>query len=426
MNRIEIISAATNISAFVLILLIFMMVIIDGAPKNALQRHYTHLLQVALLGVLCEAPVVLLMETAAPQLFIRIFDTLSYAMEGVFQIAAAGYFYEYFRMKTNISRRYYRFWVGLGICAILLAIIAAFTGLYARFDANNQYIQQKTFWLSHLFTCIMMASMLHVISRDKKAYDRRELISLWFYSGVAMACYVLEVVYADLWVAQTGLAASLILLYINIQLQVRQEQQAELVEARIAIMLSQIQPHFLYNSLTAIDRLVYLNPGEAHEAIATFSDYLRVNMDALKQKTPILFEKELEHVRQYLYLEQLRFGTRLRIIYDIQAESFCLPVLTVQPIVENAVRYGVTKRPEGGTVTIRTEETPELVRITIADDGIGFAVDQRPEDARSHLGIANVRSRLADMCGGTLNIESSPGSGTTAMIEIPKQKEGTR
>jgi len=169
------------------------------------------------------------------------------------------------------------------------------------------------------------------------------------------------------------------------------------------------------------------NP-QAQNALLAFSEYLRVNMDSLSQTQPIPFETELRHVKQYLWLEKLRFEERLRVEYDIRTTDFMLPVLTVQPVAENAVYHSLFKNGRGGTVTIKTEETDNSFRITVVDNGLGFNPAQPPEnngrshDGRSHLGIENVRSCLATMCGGTLAIRSILGAGTTVMIEIPKTK----
>ena len=200
--------------------------------------------------------------------------------------------------------------------------------------------------------------------------------------------------------------------------------ESELLQSQISIMLSQIRPHFLYNALVAIQELCLIDPQTASEAVAEFSIYLRGNLDSLSIKTPIPFEKELLHVKTYLSLEKKRFDDRLNIVYDIGASDFSIPVLTLQPIVENAVRHGVTKRDEGGSVTISTNETETDAVITVTDDGVGFDSSRVPKlDGRAHVGIENVRSRLVSMCGGTLLIQSEPGVGTVAVITIPKETE---
>ena len=151
-----------------------------------------------------------------------------------------------------------------------------------------------------------------------------------------------------------------------------------------------------------------------------FASFLRGNLDSLSSSAPIPFEKELNHIKNYLSLEQLRFGRRLKIIYDIQADGFLLPSLTVQPLVENAVRYGVTKKINGGTVTISTREIENAFIVTISDDGIGFDPYKKHDDGRTHIGIENVRNRLNSQGGSQLSITSIPKEGTTAVITIYK------
>ena len=116
----------------------------------------------------------------------------------------------------------------------------------------------------------------------------------------------------------------------------------------------------------------------------------------------------------------MRFEERLNIVYDINTVDFSLPTLTLQPIVENAVRYGVTKKEEGGTVIISTTENDREYIITVSDDGVGFDVNVVKDDGRTHIGIQNVRDRLKRMCNGTLEIESQFNIGTVATITIPK------
>jgi len=212
---------------------------------------------------------------------------------------------------------------------------------------------------------------------------------------------------------------------IMILLIVKQEKiitlERELTQKQISVMLSQIQPHFIYNALVVIRQLCKIDPKTAEETVLEFSEYLRGNLDSLTLNVPVPFEKELHHVETYLKIEKKRFGDKLNVVYDIKAKVFLIPALTLQPIVENAVRYGITKKERGGTVEIKTEEAGNSIVVTVTDDGVGFDVHQQAGgDGRSHVGIENTRSRLAAMCGGTLAIESGIGKGTTAVITIPK------
>ena len=200
-----------------------------------------------------------------------------------------------------------------------------------------------------------------------------------------------------------------------------QQLQKELYESRVAIMVSQIQPQFLYNSQSSIAMMCTIDPETAQEATVTFADYLRGNMDSLKQKTPVPFTKELEHLKKYLYIEKLRFGKKLNIVYDIQSDAFVLPQLSVQPLVENAVKHGISRKRGGGTLTIATRETEDSFEVIVSDDGNGFDTTEVKNDGRSHIGMDNVRRRIKEMCGGSVRIESKIGEGTVATVVLPKE-----
>ena len=198
--------------------------------------------------------------------------------------------------------------------------------------------------------------------------------------------------------------------------------RAQLQENRIAIMISQIQPHFIYNTLGTIQQLCKEDPEQASRLVQNFSVYLRGNFSELDNTVPIRFAKELEHIHCYTEIELIRFPD-MTVRYDIQTEEFLLPALTVQPLVENAIKHGLMGLEEGGTVTISAYEEPTDYCICVSDDGVGFDVSGLT-DTKKHIGIRNVRERLQAMCGGSLTIESQPGIGTRVLIRIPKERKG--
>ena len=199
------------------------------------------------------------------------------------------------------------------------------------------------------------------------------------------------------------------------------EMQAELEKSKTTVMLSQIQPHFLYNSLGAIRELCRQDPEEARSALGTFITYLRGNMDSIQREHTIHFSKELDHISAYLQLERLRFGEDLNVIFDIQEKDFFIPSLTIQPLVENAVKHGVCSREEGGTVTLHTHREDNVVVVKVQDDGIGFNMNNL--DKVEHVGLKNVRKRLKYIVNGTLEIESKENVGTIATITINDRKD---
>lgn len=199
------------------------------------------------------------------------------------------------------------------------------------------------------------------------------------------------------------------------------EMQAELEKSKTAVMFSQIQPHFLYNSLGAIRELCRQDPEDARNALGTFITYLRGNMDSIQREHTIHFSKELNHISAYLQLEKLRFGEDLNVVYDVQETDFFIPSLTIQPLVENAVKHGICGREDGGTVTLHTHREGDAVIVKILDDGVGFDVDNI--EKLEHVGIKNVRNRLKYIVNGTLDIESKKDVGTTATITIHDRKD---
>ena len=201
------------------------------------------------------------------------------------------------------------------------------------------------------------------------------------------------------------------------------ELEKEIAEINMTLMLSQIQPHFLYNALNTIKYLTKKDPKTAESAIVKFSGYLRTNMDSLTQKEPIPVSKEIEHVKNYVDIEKLRFADRLNVEYEVSAENFNVPPLTIQPIVENAIKHGVNQKAEGGTVKIKTYEEDGFNVICVEDDGVGFDVDEEKDDGRSHVGVTNIKKRLAVMVNADIDINSQTGKGTTVTIKIPKKEE---
>lgn len=195
--------------------------------------------------------------------------------------------------------------------------------------------------------------------------------------------------------------------------------EVELKESRISIMLSQIQPHFIYNTLGTIERMCLKDPQKAFDLVRNFSLYLRGNFSELDSVTPIRFADEIKHVEYYVNIEKVRFPD-MSIEYDVEATEFVLPALSVQPLVENAIKHGLMRLETGGTVKIHSYETPTHFCVEVTDDGVGFDTDA-PVDEKKHVGLRNIRGRLKAMVNGALVMESKPGVGTKAIIMIPKE-----
>ena len=262
-----------------------------------------------------------------------------------------------------------------------------------------------------------------LVFSKRSSLHPREIVFLLLYIIIPLSTCVIQLAVRGIALINVGITVSTLVILMNVQFEremLLKDQEKALAEGRIDIMLSQIQPHFLYNSLGVIYHLCESDPVAARKAINHFSHFLRGNMDSLKNRGPIPFEAELNHVKNYLYLEQQRFGDKLRVVYQINVEDFVIPPLTLQPLVENAVQHGILHRRNGGTVLIRTEETDSYAVVIIQDNGVGMEKAQKTQTLgeHSHIGISNVRARLEEMVSGSMEMESS-SYGTTVMIRIP-------
>ena len=219
-----------------------------------------------------------------------------------------------------------------------------------------------------------------------------------------------------------AMSFSCVFYYIWLHLQFVREHEEDLkAQQRIKIMMSQIQPHFLYNTLSTIQVLCHTDPEKAADITGNFSSYLRRNLSSLDEPGLIPFEKELEHTQTYVQIEETRFPN-IHVTYDIQDSDFSLPPLTLQPMVENAIRHGVRIRDEG-IVEVITRKQNGFHELLIRDNGVGFDTAKFESSDRSHVGLRNVRERIESMCAGTLTVESRIGEGTTVTIRIPAGTE---
>ena len=211
----------------------------------------------------------------------------------------------------------------------------------------------------------------------------------------------------------------------------REEDLRKLEDAlhmsRIHNFTSQMQPHFLYNALGSIQEIMLTDPEYASRLLGDFTVHLRSCVRAMTHDEPIPFSQELENIRAYANIEKMRFGNRLEMRYDIEAPDFFVPPLTIQPLVENAIRHGIYQRGrQGGTVTLRTwEDRPGFV-IRVEDDGVGFNVKKMQrelaEGKRDSTGLQNITFRLEKLMGASVEIRSVPGRGTAVTVRIPRDR----
>ena len=196
---------------------------------------------------------------------------------------------------------------------------------------------------------------------------------------------------------------------------------AQLADSRISTMISQIRPHFIYNTLGSIEQLCSVDPPKAGELVHNFAKYLRGNFRELDNPKPISIAQEMEHVHHYVSIEKVRFPD-MTFSFEMHSGDFYIPALTVQPLVENAIKHGLMKLQKGGNIRVLSYETDTHYCILVEDDGAGFDTEVLI-DERQHVGIRNIRARLQAMVKGTLEIDSAPGKGTKVLVCVPKEVE---
>ncbi len=334
------------------------------------------------------------------------------------------------QMGGKPSQRNLRVLRVAGIVYLTVLVLTQFYPICYYFDAQNFYHRAGLYWLTQLVGVAGIAANIRCIIDNRDRFNLNELTAFLLYITLPVVAMVIQYFLYGISFLNIAITVSVLLLYLQTLVeqaiamhgQERQivQQQKELTNMRIQVMLSQIQPHFMYNCLNAIYYLCDKNPKEAQEAITRFSDYMRGNLDSLRQNELVPFEFELRHIRNYLALEKMRFEEDLEIEYHIGTTDFILPALSIQPLVENAVRHGVGKKIEGGTVSITTRALSDGTEILVDDDGVGFDKNAKKDDGRSHTGMESVGDRLKAMCGGELQIDSVPGKGTHCRVWIPK------
>jgi sensor histidine kinase YesM len=313
----------------------------------------------------------------------------------------------------------------LCVLSSLAVLISLPFGFFFSIDEQGIYEVGPYYWVANLYSLAALALAIITIctARGVSMRDRAIFLSYPILPLIGMS---VDYFVGDLVLTYVGSFLAILMIYLKFYTQrgiQLAQQEAELAQSRTAIMLSQIQPHFLYNALATIKHLCAKQDPRAEEVVAKFSKYLRGNMDSLTNTMPIPFKSELNHLENYLTIERLRFPD-VHIAYDLKTTAFALPALTVQPLVENAIRYGVTRNEDGaGTVTISSYEDESAWYVRIKDDGVGFNPEQVQYDGRSHIGISNTRQRLATMCQGTLDIKSVRDVGTTITVTLPKDGE---
>lgn len=315
------------------------------------------------------------------------------------------------------------------IIAITLSAVAAFSaaGLVIGSSAYPEDTETSflpSFWnpypLAFLFRTVLIGLFIAFSSAERN-------VRAWFMIAgaiYALSCAVL-LVFPRAQTDGVGLMLMYLTVFIGYEVQMKNDilsRELELSNAKTTLLMHQISPHFIFNTLQVMIVLCDIEPEKTKPALIHFSEYLRGNLESITNDRLIPFTKELGHTKEYLALEQYGDGREFEVEYRLQTTQFMVPPLVLQPIVENAVRYGIGARSKGGRIVIETRETPFVTLIRVIDDGAGRNSMTAQQKNRQSVGMKNVRERLGALCGGELLFESDD-SGTTVTITIPKKQE---
>ncbi|HZT71870.1 MAG TPA: histidine kinase [Terriglobia bacterium] len=202
-----------------------------------------------------------------------------------------------------------------------------------------------------------------------------------------------------------------------------EEKERSLIQARMDSLISQINPHFLFNTLNTVSSLIRLDPDTARKVLVKLSNILRRRLKTQTHFAPL--RQELDFIADYLDIEVVRFGRdKLKVTEEIDpaALDVIVPTMILQPLVENAIRHGIGPKIEGGTITLRAKLRNGRISIEVSDDGVGIPKSKLPEIYASGIGIMNVQERLKVLYGHdfSMKVESEPGKGTTVRLELPE------
>lgn len=321
------------------------------------------------------------------------------------------------------SRRDSLLWravLSLWIIFFVMLGVAQFTTFFYYVTPENEFCRGS--WHSLMMTAALAPMILNLAG----VFRRREKLSGKYYAAfltylipltVSWLVHTVIFVPGFVFVGVSCSAFAMVSIILFDQLEHYMRQQIEIANQRANIMVLQMRPHFIYNTMTSIYYLCDKDPQKAKRVTMDFTTYLRKNFTAIVSSEPIPFSDELEHTRAYLAVEQVQCRERLFVEYDTPHIMFRVPPLTLQPIVENAVKHGMDPEADPLRISIHTRRTDKGSEIIIEDNGSGFAPAEG--GGEPHTALANIKQRLEMMCGGEMMIMPREGGGTVVKVTIP-------
>lgn len=322
------------------------------------------------------------------------------------------------------------------VAVMLIICMNVKVGFFFTYDETGRVVTNGAGSYTYLLLpLIIMIFDCYFISICK--CRKKKKLVLYSYVAIFVASVVFQVFVFDISFIYIGTLCSFLLMYLYIEVKMsndklereirlsqKEKEVAEmnnaLTQQRILLMTSRMQPHFLYNGLVSIRRLIKKDQDKAVDAIDHFCGYLRGNLDMLNETGLVPIKKELRFLEDYLEIEKVRFGENISYSLIINEDNFLVPPLSIQPLVENSIRHGIRKRPDGcGRINIETGRNESEYFVEVKDDGVGFDITKPFSSERDHVGIKNTIFRVESMTGGRVVVHSKEGKGTTIRIYVP-------
>ena len=305
--------------------------------------------------------------------------------------------------------------------------VAPFTSkLIFTFEDANTFYRGALGYAIYFTMIFYVCALIFGSIKQFRTRSRSQNIIIGGMTVIAIAGAIMEATYTGPSFTEPVMALAILAYYMYLVTIYQQEIRESLAEKELHIAMDkmkllqqQIRPHFIYNSLGVIRSLAKKNTEKAVDCIDSFSEYLKAHIRAIQATEVIPFQKEIENVDAYLALVQADHDMNLTIIYDIRENKFGIPPLTLEPLVENAVKHGISKN--GGIITVSSFSDDENIIIRVTDDGSKPEELTKKEQDRLGIGLENTRQRLSLLCGGTLELKTAE-AGTTAEVKLPKER----
>ena len=321
--------------------------------------------------------------------------------------------------RSGLLRAVACLWAAL----LILVVFALATPFAVVITPEGEYYRNPGFPLLMLPIDLIVLLNIAALIRRRRRLSHRYFIS-FLISFLPVAAAMILHTFFDLYplisISMVLSAISMFGLILSDQIGQYMRQQKELADHRASVMVLQMRPHFIFNTMMSIYSLCSQDPQKARQVTMDFTNYLRKNFNAVASDSTIPFSAELEHTRAYLAVEQAQYEELLQVDYDTPHIRFRVPPLTLQPIAENAVKHGMNPNAGPLHISIRTRYTDAGSEITVEDSGPGF---DPSDSSKPHTTLENIRQRLEIMCGGKLEITPGEAGGTTVKVTIPPPPE---